>query len=292
MAIIIAGQPSIIYVIPMDLEEPLRRYCANQFTDQDVTRCTGLSERKWRELSKDKHVRTVMHRPGRGRVRLCDAITLKRTAAIATLNQAGFSLAVSAQIAYFAPFKTALYEIIDPCTILLDRSVAMDPKRLPPRLRKPRADWFDQSCLARAEPDSDWWIEIHEGRFVAIKYGPKHSPVLFGDLRDAGTRFVAWIPLHRVDEFVGCAIEKLAREFQANPAAAYAAWEDPTLWLRELKTLGYKFEQHSDDDPLRATAAAVVGSPLFTMAVNVSLAIRKTLRRYLGIELPAERESS
>jgi hypothetical protein len=275
----------------MRLDEMLRRYCANQFTDQDVIRCTNLSERKWRELSKDKLVRTVTHRPGRGQIRLCDATTLKRTAAIASLNQAGLSLAASAQIAYFAPFHTALYEIIDPCTILLNRSVAGDPDRLPPRLPNPRAPWFDQNRPARAEPDSDWWIEIHEYRFVTIKYGPQHSPVIFGDLRDAGTRFVAWIPMHQMDKFVGSAIEKLGRELRANPAAAYAAWENPTLWSRELKTLGYNFEQHSDDVPLRAAAAAVMGSPLFTIAVNVSLAIRKTLRRYLGLE-PAEPASS
>jgi hypothetical protein len=194
---------------------------------------------------------------------------------------------VSSEVAYFTPFHTALYDITDPCAILLDRSVAVDPERLPARLRKPRTDWFDPNRPARAEPDSDWWIEIHDGRFVGIGYGPKHTPVVFGDLRDDGARFVGWVPLHRRDQFVGCAIEKLATEFRANPANAYAAWEDPTRWSRELNSLGYCFEQHGDDDPLRATAAAAVNSPLFTTTVNVSLAIRKALRRYLGIE-PAE----
>ena len=96
----------------MDLEGALRRYRPNQFTDQDVTRCTDLSQRKWRELIKDKLVRTVMHRPGRGQVRLCDAITLKRTVVIAALNGAGLSLAVSSGVAFFLPFHTALYEFM------------------------------------------------------------------------------------------------------------------------------------------------------------------------------------
>lgn len=274
----------------MTLDDALRRYRVNQFTDDDVIRCTGLSERKWRDLIKDKLVRTVMHTPGRGRGRLCDAMTLKRAAVIAALNQAGSSLRVSSQIAYFAPFHTALYEITDPCAILLDRSVAVDPERLPPRLRKPKADWFDLDRPARVEPESDWRVEIHDGRYVGVKYGPKNTPVIFGDLRDDGTRFVAWVPLHRMDEFIGCAIEKLAREFGENPANAYAAWEEPTRWSRELKLLGYTYEQRDgEDDPLRAAAAATVKSPLFTTAVNVSLAIRKALRRYLGVE-PAERE--
>lgn len=275
----------------MTLDDALRCYRLNQFTDEDVIGCTGLSERKWHDLIKNKLVRTRMHTPGRGRVRQCDATTLKRTAAIAALNQAGPSLRVSAQIAYFTPFHTALYEIIDPCAILLHRSVAGDPEKLPPRLRTPRTDWFDPNRPAQSEPDSDWWIEIHDGRFVGIRYRPERSPVFFGDLREAGTRFVAWIPSHRMDEFVGCAIEKLAREFRASPTDAYVAWEDRTRWPRELNSLGYSFEQHADDDPLPTTAAATVKSPLFKTTINISLAIRKTLRRYLGIE-PAARELS
>jgi hypothetical protein len=265
----------------MNLQETLRRYGANQFTDEEVTRCTDLSQRKWRELIKDKFVRTVMHSPGRGQVRLCDAMTLKRTAVIAALNRAGLSLAVSSGVAFFLPFHTALYELCDP--ILLRRAGAGE-------LRK-KVHWFDPSRPAQAEPESDWRVEIYDGRIVGITYAPKDAPVIFGDLRDDGTRFVGWLPLHRGSQFVGCAIENLAREIgRENLAQAVEAWEDPTRWPHELRALGYRYEQHGDDDPLRTTAAATVKSPLFTTNVNISLAIRKALRRYLGIE-PAERES-
>jgi hypothetical protein len=274
----------------MTLDVALRRYRANEFTDDDVVGCTDLSLRKWRELIKDKMVRTEMHSPGRGRVRLCDAVTLKRAAVIAALNRAGLSLPVSAQIAYFAPFHTALYDVIDPSVILLDGSSAFGADGLPPSLPRPRTDWFERNRPLRSDADGDWWIEIHEYRFVAVKYGGKRSAIVFGDLRDAGTRFVAWIPSHRMDGFVGCGIERLAAELRPNAAQAYAAWEDPTRWSRELKALGYSHEERDKHDALRAVAAAVIESPLFIMRVNVSLAIRKALRRYLGIDA-AERES-
>ena len=277
----------------MRLDDALRRYRMNQFTDQDVTRCTELSDRKWRELIKDEVIRTFMHTPGRGRVRLCDATTLKRTASIAALNRAGLSLAVSARIAYYAPFHTALYELCDPCAILLQSSTDVDLKSgLPPRVQKPLVDWFDAGIPARPDSETDWLVKIYEGRFVGIQYKPKDAPVIFGDLRDAGTRFVAWLPLHRKSQFAGCGIEKLAREFgRERLAEAVAAWEDPARWSRELNLLGYSYEEHaSEDDPLRAAAEAVVSSPLFKATINVSLAIRKALRRYLGIE-PVELSS-
>jgi hypothetical protein len=141
----------------MNCDEALRRYRQNLFTDNDVTHCTGLSVRGWRELIKERAVRTVTENRGRGRVRLCDAITLKRAAVIAALNRAGFSLAVSGQIAYFFPLHTMLYEICDPCKILLQRSADLDPQtQLPPRVQKPRADWFNPDRPAKAEPESDW----------------------------------------------------------------------------------------------------------------------------------------
>ena len=178
-----------------------------------------------------------------------------------------------------SPFHTALYELCDP--ILLRRAGAGELRT--------KVHWFDPNRPAQAEPESDWWVEIYDGRFVGITYGPKHAPVIFGDLRDDGAHFVGWVPLHRKNQFVGCAIEKLAREFgREKLAEAVAAWEDPTRWPHELRDLGYRYEQHGEDDPLRTTAAATVKSPLFTTNINISLAIRKALRRYLRIE-PAER---
>jgi hypothetical protein len=82
----------------MTFDDALRRYRKDRFTDLDVTRCTGLSVRAWRELIKLRAVRTVTENRGRGRVRLCDATVFKRAAAIAALNRAGFSLAVSGRI--------------------------------------------------------------------------------------------------------------------------------------------------------------------------------------------------
>jgi hypothetical protein len=278
----------------MSIDDPLRRYKMNEFTDRDVIRCTGLSERRWRELIKDRLVRTVAHTPGRGRIRLCDATTLKRTAAIAALNQAGLSVAVSARIAFYAPFHTALYQLCDPCAVLLQRSGNVDANGgLPPRVRKPIVSWFDPRGRARPEPETDWLIKIYEGRFVGIQYKPEDVPVIFGDLRDSGSRFVAWLPLHRKSQFEGCAIEKLARKFgHRRLAEAVEAWEEPTKSARELNLLGYSYEEHgSEDDPLRALAAATVNSPVFTLTVNISLAIRKALRRYLGVE-PTTRGSA
>ena len=112
----------------MDLDDALRRYGQNCFTDDDVSRGTGLSVRAWRELIKVGAVRTVTERRGPGRVRLCEANVFKRAAVIAALNQTGLSLAVSGRIAYFVPFHTVLYEICDPGRVLFR----------PPRTRIPK----------------------------------------------------------------------------------------------------------------------------------------------------------
>ena len=53
----------------MDFDEALRRYRKGLFKDRDVTRCTGLSVRAWRELIKVGAVRTVTENRGPGRVR-------------------------------------------------------------------------------------------------------------------------------------------------------------------------------------------------------------------------------
>src|SRR5438105_12645202 len=96
-------------------DDALRRYRNGAFTDDDVTRCTGLSTRAWRELIKRRAVHTITQDRGRGHFRLCDATVFKRAAAIAALNQAGFSLPVSGGVAYFLPYHTLLYTVCDPC---------------------------------------------------------------------------------------------------------------------------------------------------------------------------------
>ena len=135
---------------------------------------------------------TCTEKRGPGRVRTCDATTLKRAAIIAVLNQAGFSLAVAGRMADFLPLDAWLYEIWDPCFILLDVTAKVEPETgLPPRLKMPKADWFDLDRPATADPENDWQIGIYNGRFVAMTYGAEAKPV-YGDIRNAGTRFVAW----------------------------------------------------------------------------------------------------
>jgi hypothetical protein len=275
----------------MDFQQALSSYRKDRFTDRDVMRCTQLSLRAWRALLETRAVSTVAERRGRGRIRLCDATEFKRAAVIAAINRAGFSLAVSGQIAYFMPFHTLMFTVCDPVTILLDPSADVTPKTPFPRVDRPSVDWFDPKKPAKAEA-TDWTIEIHEGRFVGAIYGATDNRVIFGDLRDQGARFVAWYPSHDKAQVTGTAIEELVRE--ALPYHRFvdfvAEFEDPAKWTQLLDELGYEFEKREADDPLRMVAEEAVRSPLFTTTINVSLAIRKALRRYLGME-PAEPSS-
>ena len=272
----------------MSLNEALRRYRDGRFTDDDVVRCTGLTVRGWRELIKFRAVATVTESSGRGYVRLCDATVLKRAAAIGALNRAGLSLPVSGHVAYSLPLHTQLYEICDPCAILLQRSADLNPGTgLPPRVKKPKADWFNPDAPAKADPKSDWLVTIYDGRFVGVIYGAKHPPTIFGDLRQDGASFVAWWPYRQRAHRLGRVIDAFLR--QGPPATSNLAfvteWENPTKWANELKSLGYRFEKHNEDhDALCIAAEASIRSPLFTTTINVTLAIRKALRRYLGIE--------
>ncbi len=273
----------------MSLDEALRHYRTGRFTDGDVTRCTGLSGRAWRELIKNRAVRTVTENRGRGRVRLCDATALKRAAVIGAINRAGFSLAASGQIAYFLPLHTLLYEVCDPCAILFQRSADVDPKTgLPPRVEKPKADWFDPGKPAKAELESDWLLEIYEGRFVGVMFNAKDEPTIFGDLRNESTSFVAWFPFRRRVHWMGNAIEAVAHELPPKIVDFIAKWEDPAHWTDQLELLDYEYEKHDrDDDPLCIAAEATARSPLFKTSINITLAIRKALRRYLGLERAA-----
>jgi hypothetical protein len=58
----------------------------------------------------------------------------------------------------------------------------------------------------------------------------------------------------------------------------------PSAMVQRVKSLGYRYERHDEDrDPLCLIADASIRNPLFTTTVNVTLAIREALRRYLGI---------
>lgn len=274
----------------MDFDDALRRYRKDVFKDRDVTRCTGLSVRAWRELIKVGAVRTVTENRGPGRVRVCTATTFKRAAAIAALNRAGLSLAMSGRIAYFLPLDELLYAFWDPCTILLQGSADVDPDTgLPPRLEQPKADWFEPNKPAQADPETDWLIEIYEGRFVGIIYSAEDEPWIYGDLRNGGTRFVSWFPFHRQFQFTGSATREYVQSLLPHEISDFIAkWKDPHTWPNRLDPgfLNYKYEDHdADGDLLRLAAEATARSPLFKTTINVTLAIRKALRRYLSIEL-------
>jgi len=268
----------------VDFDDRLRRYRTGQFTDEDVTRCSGVAVRGFRELIKLGAVRTITDRRGPGRVRVCDATTFKRTAVIAAINAAGFSLAVAGRIAYFLPFEELLHVICDPFTVLFLNGAADDPETgLPPRRKTPTVDWFDPDRPAKVDPANDWYIEIYDGRFVAGNYKVRGQPdesFIYGDLRDDGSTFVSWLAFHdrrpvfdgRLKDFV----DKLN-----------AKWEPPNLWSDRLDQnfLKYQYEQHdAEDDPLRFAAEVAVRSPVCKTTINITLALRKALRRYLGIE--------
>lgn len=241
--------------------------------------------RAWRELIKLGSVHTVTEDRGRGRVRLCDAVAFKRTTVIAALNRAGLNLAVSGRIAYFLPFHTLLYTICDPNTILFQASANIDPETgLPPRA-KSITNWFDQNKLAKADPQTDWKIVIFDSRFVACDYDINDGPKVFGDLRNNGTSFVAWFPLPRHSRFSTLTKEIIKSLPYHRFVDFVSEWENPLKVSKELRRLGYKYENHSDDS-LCVTAEGAMQSPICKVTVNISLAIRKALRRYLGLEPP------
>jgi hypothetical protein len=263
-----------------NFDDALRRYRSDRFTDADIMRCSLLPVRAWRELIKTRAVRTVQEGRGRGRIRLCDAVVFKRAAVIAALNQTGLSLAVSGQIANFQPFHTLLFTVCDPLTILSEHSVTE-------RVERPKTDWFDPGKPAQADPETDWLIEIYEGRFVGCLYDVKSEPTIFGDLRNDRASFFAWYPSHLRSQMVGTAIERLAKELLPYHRFVdfVADFENPEKWRTALQQLDYKVEKHdAEGDALRSVAAASARSPIVKITVNVSLAIRRALRRYLEIE--------
>ena len=198
----------------MSLAERIRNYRVGRFTDEDIVRCTGLSERGWRELIKFGVVRTLTENArGRGHVRLCDATVFKRAATIAALNRAGFSLAVAGRIAYFLPFHTALFNICDAGNVPLKGARGANTGRTKPlRLRRANARWFNPKQPAKADPKTDWLVQIHDRRFVCVIYPPAKKPIVFGDLREEGAKFVGWVPHHAKSQFVRSVIGKLAWE--------------------------------------------------------------------------------
>src|SRR5262249_44798242 len=140
---------------------------------------------------------------------------------------------------------------------------------------------------------SDWLIEIFDGRFVGIRHDgtAKATVIIFGDLRQQATRFAAWLPLPRRGQFAGGGIAQIAQERRGDDSLikAVAEREDPSLWakktMKELHQAGYQLEHHEGKTDLLCIAAEfAVRSPVFKSTINISFAIRKALRRYLGLE--------
>jgi hypothetical protein len=262
------------------LRKALRRYQAGVFTDADVTRCTGLSKRSIRELIKHGAIRTLSEDRGAGRIRTFEPTTFKRLAFLAAINQAGFSLKIAGQLAYLLPSDDLLYRTYDPINVLLDTTASVDRDReLPPRLGTPKFDWFDPDKPAIAEPERDWLLEIYDGRFVALVAQNRRLRLIYGDLRKAGTEFVSWWRFHA----------QLIDVHSVNGDVA-PKWDGRRLSADQIdaKFLHYRHENHdSADDPLKLMAHSTAQRPLSTTTINITLAIRLALRRYLGIEPPA-----
>jgi hypothetical protein len=261
------------------LRTALHRYRGGVFSDADVTRCTELSARSIRELIKRGAVRTLSEDRGAGRIRTFDATTFKRLALLAAINEAGFSLTLAGQMAYLLPSDNLLYQTYDPITVLFDTTVNVDRGHgLPPRLEMPKFDWFDPDKPATADPDNDWLLEIYDGRFVALVFQRRRGNLIYGDLRKAGTQFVSWWPFQA---------QLQLNDLSSTGADVAPKWEGRRSSADRIdpRFLDYRYENHdSDDDPLTRMACAAAQRPIFTTTINMTLAIRLTLRRYLGIE--------
>ena len=201
----------------MSLAERLRDYRVGRFTDEDVVRCTGLSARGWRELIKFGVVRTITENDrGRGHVRLCDATVFKRAAIIAALNRGrlqpsgGWPDCVFRALSYWSCLKFAIQ-----ATSRLEGATVSDTDRVMPlRLRKANARLVQpEQDRPRPIPRQIGWFKIHDRRFVSVVYRPAKKPVVFGDLREEGAKFVAWVPHNAKSQFVRSIVAQLAMEW-------------------------------------------------------------------------------
>jgi hypothetical protein len=258
-------------------EQAFARYQRNEFTDADVTACTGLSARSIRQLIKVGAVRTLSEERGAGHIRKFDATTFKRLALASAIHGAGLSLTLAGQLAFLLPGDRQFYAHYDPINVLFDTRLSVDsPGELPPHLETPWFDWFEPDKPAAADPKNDRLLEICDGRFVALAFKGRGEPLFYGDLRNDGTQFVSWWA------------------FQSHTSAVFSTdadvapkWEDPLSRANRIdpKFLDYRYEPHDDEtDPLMREARASAQRPVFKTSINLSLALRLALRRYLGIE--------
>lgn len=97
--------------------------------------------------------------------------------------------------------------------------------------------------------------------------------------------FVPSWPLRQRPQF-STATEEILKKLPYHRFVDFIAeWENPIKFSKELKLLGYKYEKHdANGDPLIVAGEAAVRSPVSKVTVNISLAIRKALRLYLGLD--------
>ncbi len=115
-------------------------------------------------------------------------------------------------------------------------------------------------------------------------YNTEGEPLIFGDLREKGTKFVAWFPLHWRPQF-NEATEEIVKELLPHRFVEFVAeWENPLKSSAERHLIDYKVEKHTDRDRLHIAAEAAVRNPEFKTSINISLALRNALRRYLRID--------
>jgi hypothetical protein len=248
----------------------------------------AVTTRALRELLKVGAVRSITERRGPGLVRLFDAKTFKRAAIIAALNRAGFSLVMAGRIAYFLPFEELLLALCDPIAIFFMHGTPINPDTgLPRPWEKPRANWFDPDRPAEADLENDWFLEIYDRRFLSALYkvpGKADQRFIYAELRDDGTKLVLWLPFHETRPVFNLALKQFVDTFAAK-------WAQPEAWSDRLpsKFLDYHFEDHSaDDDPLRLRAEATARDAIVTTTIDLTSAVRKALRRYLGLDHAAD----
>jgi hypothetical protein len=104
---------------------------------------------------------------------------------------------------------------------------------------------------------------------VVLVFEGRRGLLFYGDLRKAGTEFVPWRPRLCPDADVG------------------RTWKAQRLWAEciDRGVIKYGKERHDDDnEPLILLARTATQRPVFKTSINIGLALRLALRRYLGIE--------
>lgn len=248
-----------------DLNEILRWYWEGRFTAEDVTRATGLTERAQRELLKVGVIQPIPQ--AKTKARLLNARMLKRVAIIAPLNACGFSLAVAGQIVYAAPFvDDHLFELIDPIGDFEGANPYDPATKFPLEMRD-----FAPEKPPVAELEWDWSIEVLNGRYVAVQ--AKDGPDVFGELSPDKTAFYWWS--HCTTGVSG---------ISPDTDKVHSKHEYDRSMSDEMMT--FSFIDVSSDNEKRAQFAAK--NPVTKISVNVSLALKKALRKLIHIDQPEE----